>query len=123
MEQLRTAAPSLLGNFGMPPPPTGFSAANATTTTTPSDTNTNTTTATPSAQANPALFSEFMARMMNGKAVCISTENLPFTQLRENFINFLMAFVCRYFNRFEPKCATGRTIFNAIGRIIIYGFR
>lgn len=66
MEQLRTAAPSLMGTFGVPPPPAGFPAANAATTTAPSDTNTNTTTTAPSAQANPALFSEFMARMMNG---------------------------------------------------------
>lgn len=78
MEQLRTAAPNLMGTFGMPPPPTGFPAANTATTTTPSNTNTNTTTTpTPAAQANPALFSEFMARMMNGKAICISTKNLP----------------------------------------------
>lgn len=99
METLRSTAPGLLGNFGIPPPPTGFTTASAASTTnssTTTNTTTNTTTSTTnSAQANPvkrnsfiqrremtfncdsnnkyfflflcqALFSEFMARMMNG---------------------------------------------------------
>lgn len=77
MEQLRSAAPGLLGNFGIPPVPPGFPTAASTTTTNTSSTtnsssNTNTATsgtnATPLAQSNPALFSEFMARMMGGLA-------------------------------------------------------
>lgn len=76
MEQLRTAAPGLVGSMGVPPPPAGFSTTSNTSTTNSSTTtaNTNTsTTTTPSAQSNPALFSEFMARMMNG----LSTGNNP----------------------------------------------
>lgn len=81
MEQLRTAAPGLVGGLGIPPPPAGFtttsntSTTGSTTTTSNTNTSTNTTgsTTAPSAQANPALFSEFMARMMNG----MSTGNNP----------------------------------------------
>lgn len=80
MEQLRTAAPGLVGNLGVPPPPAGFtttsntSTTSSTTNTSNTTTNTNTTNSSiPSAQANPALFSEFMARMMNG----MSTGNNP----------------------------------------------
>lgn len=84
MEQLRTAAPGLVGSMGMPPPPTGFSTTSntsttgSTTTTTNSNTDTNTTNSStaPSAQSNPALFSEFMARMMNGLSSG-SNPNLP----------------------------------------------
>lgn len=78
MEQLRTTAPGLMGNMGIPPTPLGFT-TNTNTSTTSSTTNTSstntstTTSTTPSAQANPALFSEFMARMMNG----LSTGNNP----------------------------------------------
>lgn len=80
MEQLRTAAPGLVGNLGVPPPPTGFTTTSSTPTTTTASnttTNTNTTSSTaPSAQANPALFSEFMARMMNGMSTG-ANQNLP----------------------------------------------
>lgn len=83
MEQLRTSAPGLLGNFGIPPPPAGFtttsntSTTSSNTTTTNTNTSTNTTSSTaPSAQSNPALFSEFMARMMNGLATG-NNQNLP----------------------------------------------
>lgn len=79
MESLRTAAPGLMGNFGVPPLPTGFSATNTSTTnsnTTTSNTNTTTTTSTPSAQSNPALFPEFMARMLNGLSTN-TNPNLP----------------------------------------------
>lgn len=67
MESLRTAAPGLVGNFGIPPVPPGFNAAANTTSTTNSTTNTATNAAN-SAQNNPALFSEFMARMVGGMA-------------------------------------------------------
>lgn len=61
MDQLRSAAPNVMGNLGMPPPPAGFPSAGNTATT-------NTSTAAQSGQSNPALFSEFMTRMMNGKS-------------------------------------------------------
>lgn len=78
MEQLRTAAPGLLGNFGIPPPPAGFTTTPSSTATTNSNTTTtaNTTTASSQAQANPALFSEFMSRMLNGMSTG-SNSNLP----------------------------------------------
>lgn len=64
MEQLRSAAPGMVGGFGIPPVPPGFTPPTAASTnSTTGTTNTNT-----SAQANPALFSEFMARMVGGMA-------------------------------------------------------
>ncbi|XP_058448117.1 ubiquilin-1 [Malaya genurostris] len=60
MEQLRSVAPGLVNTMGIPPPPSGASTTSAST---GSTTNSNTTT-----QSNQALFSDFMARMMNGMA-------------------------------------------------------
>lgn len=106
MEQLRTAAPGLLGNLGVPPPPPGFtttsntSTTNSTTTTSNTTTNTNTTSSTtPSAQSNPALFSEFMARMMNGMATG-ANQNLPPEQRYSSQLDTLasMGFVNREAN-------------------------
>jgi ubiquilin len=54
MEQLRQVAPGLVGTMGIPPPPPGVDA-------TPN-------TQTPAPPANQALFTDFMARMMNGMA-------------------------------------------------------
>lgn len=76
MEQLRSAAPGLVGAFGMPPPPPGLS-TNTTTSTTNTNTNTTTTTTTNPAQANPALFSEFMARMVGSLATNANTNQPP----------------------------------------------
>lgn len=63
MEQLRQAAPGLVGSFGIPPPPPGV--------TTPPTTNAGTTPATGGLAPgqNPAqqqLFTDFMSRMLNG---------------------------------------------------------
>lgn len=71
MERLRTAAPGLVNTFGIPPMPAGFTPNSAATTASTDTTTTNTNTsatAQQAAQANPALFSEFMARMMGGLA-------------------------------------------------------
>lgn len=76
MEQLRTNAPGLLGNFGIPPPPAGFTTTATNTSTTNTTTNTNTSAAA-QAQANPALFSEFMTRMMNGMATGANSNAPP----------------------------------------------
>lgn len=110
MEQLRTAAPGLLGNLGVPPPPAGFtttsntSTTSSTTTTSNTTTNTNTTNSTPSAQANPALFSEFMARMMNGMSTS-GNQNLPPEQRYSTQLDTLasMGFVNREAN-LQGKC-------------------
>lgn len=62
MEQLRSAAPGLVGTFGIPPVPAGTVPAPGTTATP--------TTGAPTTglagNSNPALFSDFMTRMMNG---------------------------------------------------------
>lgn len=63
MEQLRSAAPGLVGTFGIPPVPAGTTPAPGTTPTTGAPTSANTT---GPAGGNPALFSDFMTRMMNG---------------------------------------------------------
>lgn len=102
MEQLRTNAPGLLGNLGVPPPPAGFT-TNSSTATTDSTTNTSgtntTSSTTPSAQANPALFSEFMARMMNGLGTG-NNPNLPPEQRYSSQLDTLasMGFVNREAN-------------------------
>lgn len=67
MEQLRSVAPGLVNNMGIPPPPPG---APTTTSASSGTTNTNTT------ASNPALFSDFMSRMINGMATGSNT-NLP----------------------------------------------
>lgn len=107
MEQLRTAAPGLVGNLGIPPPPAGFSTTTntsttgSTTTTSNTNTSTNTTgsTTAPSAQSNPALFSEFMARMMNGMSSG-NNPNLPPEQRYSSQLETLasMGFVNREAN-------------------------
>lgn len=109
MEQLRTAAPGLVGNLGVPPPPAGFpttantSTTSSTTTTSNTNTSTNTTNSTPSAQAqaqaNPALFSEFMSRMMNGLSTS-NNQNLPPEQRYSTQLDTLasMGFVNREAN-------------------------
>lgn len=122
MDQLRTAAPGLLGNMGVPPPPAGFtttsnsSTTNSTTTTSNTTTNTNTTSSTtPSAQANPALFSEFMARMVNGMATG-ANQNLPPEQRYSTQLDTLasMGFVNREANlqgKLKDKQPTANSIF------------
>lgn len=107
MDQLRTAAPGLLGNMGIPPPPTGFTTTANTSTTSSSTTTSNTNTSTnttnssipPLAQANPALFSEFMTRMMNGLSTG-NNQNLPPEQRYSSQLETLasMGFVNREAN-------------------------
>lgn len=67
MEQLRSVAPGLVNTMGIPPPPPG-----APTTTSASSGTTNTSTTA----SNPALFSDFMSRMINGMATG-SNSNVP----------------------------------------------
>lgn len=107
MEQLRSAAPGLLGNMGIPPPPMGFSTTSNTSTTSSSTTTSNTNTSTnttnssaaSAAQANPALFSEFMARMMNG-VTSRNNPNIPPEQRYSTQLDMLasMGFVNREAN-------------------------
>uniref|UniRef100_A0A182ND48 Ubiquilin-like protein n=1 Tax=Anopheles dirus TaxID=7168 RepID=A0A182ND48_9DIPT len=80
MEQLRSAAPGLMSSMGIPPMPGGATGVGAT--------NTTPSSATPGAGAaagagaapppnNDALFSEFMARMINGMASGTADTNIP----------------------------------------------
>ncbi|XP_031638700.1 ubiquilin-1 [Contarinia nasturtii] len=121
MEQLRTAAPGLVGNFGIPPPPTGFTTTSNTSTTnsTTNTSNTNTTSSTtPSAQANPALFSEFMSRMMNGLSTG-NNQNLPPEQRYSTQLETLasMGFVNREAN-LQALIATFGDINAAVERLL-----
>ncbi|XP_055375305.1 ubiquilin-4 [Condylostylus longicornis] len=79
MEQLRAAAPGLVGSLGIPPAPPTTAASS--TTTTSSNTTTTTTTAGSGGAAvgtgNAQIFNEFMARMMNGMANGASNTNVP----------------------------------------------
>ena len=78
MEQLRSAAPGLVGSLGVPPPPTGN---------TNTDTNTTNTTTNTTSQSNPAtapaggpnaqLFNDFMTRMLNGMATTADNTQPP----------------------------------------------
>ncbi|XP_035780349.1 ubiquilin-1-like [Anopheles albimanus] len=84
MEQLRSAAPGLMSTMGIPPMPgattgTAPSTTNNTTTTTTGSSNNASTGAVPGtgAQPNEALFSEFMARMLNGMSSGINDTNIP----------------------------------------------
>lgn len=78
MEQLRTAAPGLVGNMGIPPMP-GFTPppTTGTATTTTTNSTTNNTTSINAGQNNPALFSEFMSRMLGGMAAGNNTNQPP----------------------------------------------
>ncbi|CAD7087359.1 unnamed protein product [Hermetia illucens] len=78
MEQLRQAAPGLVGTLGTPPVPPGFTPGAGTTaptgSTTPTTGSSTTNTTSSGGGAAPgapdaALFSEFMARMMNGMSL------------------------------------------------------
>lgn len=71
MEQLRSAAPGLVGTMGIPPVPPGVS-----TTTPPTTGNTSIPNLAPNTQ-NPALFSEFMARMVGGMATGANPNTPP----------------------------------------------
>lgn len=66
MEQLRQVAPDLVGSMGIPPPviPTNPSAAP----TIPPASGEGVIPPSPTAANNPALFSDFMARMLGGMA-------------------------------------------------------
>ena len=85
MEQLRSAAPGLVGSLGIPPAPVGVVAppASAPSATTANPTNTTSTTTNSSPPlapplappaGNPQLFNEFMSRMMNGMTTNSSSQ-------------------------------------------------
>lgn len=79
MEQLRSAAPGLVGSLGIPPPPPGVTPPTTNSTSTTTTTGTTNTTTTPAAADgnNSQLFSDFMARMLNGMALGTNNTNQP----------------------------------------------
>lgn len=78
MEQLRAAAPGVVGSMGIPPPPPGSNTPNNTTTGgTNTSTTTTTTAPTTAPAANPQLFNEFMTRMLNGMSSGANTNQPP----------------------------------------------
>lgn len=70
MEQLRQVAPDLVGSMGIPPPviPVNLNPSTTTTNTTSSDATEGVIPPSPTLANNPALFSDFMARMLGGMA-------------------------------------------------------
>lgn len=70
MEQLRQVAPDLVGSMGIPPPviPVNLNNSSSTAPTAGSDTTEGVIPPSPTAANNPALFSDFMARMLSGMA-------------------------------------------------------
>lgn len=77
MEQLRSAAPGLVGSLGVPPPPPGNTNIDTNTTnTTNSTSNTNPTTA-PGGGPNVQLFNDFMSRMLNGMSTTADNTQPP----------------------------------------------
>lgn len=79
MEQLRQAAPGLVGTFGIPPPAPGVHTIGETPNTTDSSTTPTTTPAAAQnrATANNALFTDFMSRMIGGMNNQTAAPNQP----------------------------------------------
>uniref|UniRef100_A0A1Q3F776 Putative ubiquitin-like protein n=1 Tax=Culex tarsalis TaxID=7177 RepID=A0A1Q3F776_CULTA len=114
MEQLRSVAPGLVNTMGIPPPPPG-----APTTTTNAG-NTSTTTTAP-AQSNPALFSDFMSRMINGMATG-NNPNIPPEERYRSQLEQLasMGFVNREAN-LQALIASFGDINGAVERLLALG--
>lgn len=113
MEQLRQVAPGLVGGLGVPPP------APVTTTTPASDTNTSTTTTAQT--GNPALFSDFMTRMMQGMANNANTNQPPEERYRSQLEQLAaMGFVNREAN-LQALIATFGDINAAVERLLALG--
>lgn len=115
MEQLRSVAPGLVNTMGIPPPPPGGA-----TTTSGTGTTTTNTNATP-AQSNPALFSDFMSRMINGMATG-SNPNVPPEERYRSQLEQLasMGFVNREAN-LQALIASFGDINGAVERLLALG--
>lgn len=112
MEQLRSVAPGLVNNMGIPPPPPG---APTTTSASSGTTNTNTT------ASNPALFSDFMSRMINGMATGSNTNLPPEERYRSQLEQLAsMGFVNREAN-LQALIASFGDINGAVERLLALG--
>ncbi|XP_063708062.1 ubiquilin-1 [Culicoides brevitarsis] len=114
MEQLRQVAPGLVGSLGVPPVP-------PITTTTPTS-GQNTTTSTTAGTGNPALFTDFMSRMMQGMANNTTNTNQPPEERYSTQLEQLtaMGFVNREAN-LQALIATFGDINAAIERLLALG--
>lgn len=112
MEQLRSVAPGLVNTMGIPPPPPG---APTTTSSGSGTTNTSTT------ASNPALFSDFMSRMINGMATG-SNSNVPPEERYRSQLEQLasMGFVNREAN-LQALIASFGDINGAVERLLALG--
>lgn len=114
MEQLRSVAPGLVNTMGIPPPPPG---APTTTSSGSGTTNTNTT----ASQQNPALFSDFMSRMINGMATGSNTNVPPEERYRSQLEQLAsMGFVNREAN-LQALIASFGDINGAVERLLALG--
>lgn len=114
MEQLRTVAPGLVNSMGIPPPPPG---ASTTTSSGSGTTNTNTS----ASQQNPALFSDFMSRMINGMATGSNTNVPPEERYRSQLEQLAsMGFVNREAN-LQALIASFGDINGAVERLLALG--
>lgn len=111
MEQLRTVAPGLVNTMGIPPPPPGAPATSSGTT----------TTNTPPVGSNPALFSDFMSRMINGMATGSNTNAPPEERYRSQLEQLAsMGFVNREAN-LQALIASFGDINGAVERLLALG--
>lgn len=114
MEQLRSVAPGLVNTMGIPPPAPG---APTTTSSGSGTTNTNTT----ASQQNPALFSDFMSRMINGMATGSNTNVPPEERYRSQLEQLAsMGFVNREAN-LQALIASFGDINGAVERLLALG--
>ncbi|XP_036339018.1 ubiquilin-1 isoform X2 [Rhagoletis pomonella] len=82
MEQLRSAAPGLVGSLGIPPPPAGNTESstgttNSTTNTTSAGGDANRPATAPGGGPNPQLFNDFVSRMLNGMSMQTDNSQPP----------------------------------------------
>lgn len=114
MEQLRSVAPGLVQSMGIPPPPPGA-------TTTSSGTASTTTSTSTTAQSNPALFTDFVGRMIHGMSQS-SNPNIPPEQRYQSQLEQLaqMGFVNREAN-LQALIASFGDINGAVERLLALG--
>lgn len=130
MEQLRQVAPDLVGTMGIPPPVVPVTlGGNATPPTTTSSTTSGTDASrtaglippSPTAGHNPALFSEFMARMISGMANTQDPSQPPEERYRAQLEQLTqMGFVNREAN-LQALIATFGDINAAVERLLSIG--
>lgn len=77
MEQLRSAAPGLVGTLGVPPPPPGNTNTETTSQTDTTSPTSATATSGGGGAANTQIFNDFMTRMLNGMSITADSNQPP----------------------------------------------